>query len=74
MREKIIEMILDINPFVDISENTNLISEEIIDSLGIMVLIEELEKEFEIEIDMSEIELKDFSNIESIIKLIGKKR
>lgn len=71
MHERIIEIISEINPFVEVGENTDFIEEEVLDSLGIMALISELERAFGVKIDLGTVELDDFRTMASIMKLIG---
>ncbi|MCX4268312.1 MAG: acyl carrier protein [Lachnospiraceae bacterium] len=60
-----------IEPYLD---SSNLISDGILDSLDIMNLIMELEKEFDIEIDPEDVLSENFESVEAIIALIEKCR
>ena len=72
MKNEIINIIAEINPYVSIDDNTNLIEEEILDSLGIMVLINELEQRYNITIPIDSIQTDDFVNLEAIINMINR--
>ncbi len=74
IEEKILEIITEINPYVDINKYSKLIEEKIIDSLGIMVLIQELETEFEINIQEDDISIDNFKDIAGIEALVLKSR
>lgn len=70
MQNKIIEILKDINPYVEINEKSKLIEDEILDSLGLMVLIEELESTFGVKIEMENLQMEWFEDISSIIKMV----
>lgn len=67
MQEKILAMLQDINPYVDIDETTQLLEEEILDSMEILLLITQLEETYHIEIPLETIQAKDFETIGSIV-------
>ena len=60
-------------PDVVISAEENLVDSEIIDSLGIMMLVGFIEKDFGIEIDPEEIVADNFVTIAAIDKLVRTK-
>lgn len=60
-------------PDVVISAEENLVDSEIIDSLGIMMLVGFIEKDFGIEIDPEEIVADNFVTIAAIDKLVSAK-
>ena len=73
MREKIIEMILEIsdnnetfkkNPDIDI------LREEIIDSLGFLELVSTIEDTFDIELETSQIPSSVWSRVDQIAKMV----
>lgn len=64
--ERILEMIREINPFDDYDENTLLIEEGILDSLTLVILIEQIENEFNVKIPEEQL---DPANFESVIKI-----
>lgn len=55
MKEKIIAILKDINPYVDFDVDTDLISNGILDSLGFLALVNELEDVFDIEIEEDDV-------------------
>ena len=59
MEEKILTILRDINPYVDIDRTSELIEEEILDSMGLLLLITELEKEYQIEISLDDLQADD---------------
>lgn len=70
MEEKILAMLKDINPYVDIKRTSSLIEEEILDSMGLLLLITELEKEYQIELSLDDLQEEDFENLGSIVALV----
>ena len=72
MREKIIETIVRLTGYEDLKNNQdiNLIKEDILDSLAFIELIEELENEFDIEIQPTQIPADSWDNIDNIEKLV----
>ncbi len=73
MRDKVIEIIHEINPYVDITDSTDLIGEGILDSLGLVLLLQLVEENIGVRIPQDIIELSDFCNIESILNTIKEK-
>ena len=70
-KQKIKNIINNIIPKkINLNYNKDLISNEILDSLSIMLLISEIEKEFKIKVNMSKFRLDNFRNIKSIEKFI----
>ena len=74
MAEEIMKIIKDINPYEEFDVRTDLIEEEILDSLGIMLLITELENKYTIEISLENLEISTFKNIESIVDLVKRSK
>ena len=73
MRTRILNILHDINPYVDIDDNTLLIEEEVIDSIGIVLLLQQIEDEIGVFIPQERIDMDDFTNIDSITKMIQTK-
>ena len=70
MEEKILTILRDINPYVDIDRTSELIEEEILDSMGLLLLITELEKDYQIEISLDDLQADDFENLDNIVALV----
>lgn len=51
MKEKIIDIIKEINPYEEFDIDTDLLESGVLDSMGFLALITELEDVFDIEID-----------------------
>lgn len=72
MKEKIIEILTELRPEFDFTEEVNFIEEGMLDSFDVVSLVDELEEQFGIKIDGVDILPENFSTIESIIALLKK--
>jgi Phosphopantetheine attachment site. len=72
MKENIIEILTELRPEFDFTDNVNFIEEGMIDSLDIVNLVAELESTFSINIDGLDVVPENFSTIENIINLLVK--
>ena len=72
MREKIIDIIIRLTEYEDLRNNPNidLIEEDILDSLAFIELIDELEKEFDIEIQPTQVPSNTWNSVDNIVKLV----
>ena len=70
MLQEIIGMLQEINPYVDIDGTSLLLEEEILDSIGIVLLIEMLEDCYKISIPLEKIKKEDFQTVNQIVNLI----
>ena len=59
---------------IDLDETTNLLEEEIVDSLGIFTLVSFIEKTFNVSVDAAEVNLGNFETLQTITNLVEKKR
>ena len=72
MREKIESILTELIPGVDLQCAT-LIDSGYIDSLILINLISELDIEFDIEITFTDLEVSNFSSVDSLLALVEKK-
>ena len=70
MEQDILFILKEINPYVEMNQDSKLLEEQILDSLGILVLISELEAKFGITVPLEGIEIEDFESVSTIIKLV----
>jgi acyl carrier protein len=70
IREKIIEIIQNINEDFDPAEESDIIEDGILDSFDIINFIMEANESFGVKINVEEIVPENFTNVESIQKLI----
>ena len=68
--ETLLEILNDIDDTVDWENETALIDDRILDSFGVISLISELEDQFEVEIDASEIVPENFNSTDAMWKMI----
>ena len=68
--ETLLEILNDIDDTVNWEDETALIDDRILDSFGVISLISELEDQFEIEIDASEIVPENFNSADATWKMI----
>lgn len=71
MQEKILAMLQEINPYVDIDETTQLLV-EILDSMELLLLITQLEETYHIEIPLESIQVEDFETVSGIVAFTEK--
>ena len=72
MKEKIINIIIRLTEYEDLrnNPNVNLIEEDILDSLAFIELIAELENEFDIEIQPTQIPNDTWNSVDNIVKIV----
>lgn len=58
---------------VEIDDTTNLLEEEVIDSLGIFTLVSFIESKFNVSIEAEEVNLENFETLGNISKLVDSK-
>ncbi|RKJ44117.1 acyl carrier protein [bacterium 1XD8-76] len=77
IQQFITDILMEINEEYEINEVTQLLEEEILDSVSILYLITELESAYEIQIPLEDIVEENFRNLECIekyvVSLIGEK-
>lgn len=73
MKEKIIEILTDLRPEFDFTqEGINFIEEGMLDSFDVVSLVDALDTEYNIVIDGIDIVPENFSSLDSIIELLKK--
>ncbi len=74
MEETIIEILKDLNPYVEITAGTKLLEEEVLDSLSILLLIDGLEERYGVEIPLDKLKIEDFQTVSCIADMINRLR
>ena len=69
MKDIILNILQELCPYEDITADTELLEEGVLDSMGIMLLIERLEKEFSVSIPAEELEPEDFADLSAIAEM-----
>ncbi|MCR4781299.1 MAG: acyl carrier protein [Lachnospiraceae bacterium] len=70
--EKLLEILNDIDDSIDFENETALIDDHLLDSFGIISLVGELEEEYDISIDASEMTPENFNSAEAILKMVNR--
>jgi len=70
MEEKILEILQDIKPNAVFEGKTDIVTGQTLKSLDLMMLISELEDEFDVEIPVENVVPANFDSIESIAEMI----
>ena len=68
--EKLYELLENCCPMIDFHSETKLVTDKIIDSLDLISIISDIEAEFDVSIDMEQIEPVHFDSAEAMWKLI----
>ena len=75
MKEKIIEILTDLRPEFDFTqEGINFIEEGMLDSFDMVALVSELDSQFGISIDGIDIVPENFGTVEDIIAVINRSK
>ena len=73
MNVKILEILTELRPEFDFTENTNFIEQGMLDSFDVVNLVITLDEQFGVSIDGMDILPENFSSIEKIEELLKKK-
>lgn len=68
--KKLMEILMELDDSIDWENETALIDERILDSFGVISLISELEEQFDIEIEESEIIPQNLNSADAMWKMI----
>lgn len=58
----------------DVTSDTLLIEEQVIDSMGVMELISFIQESYEVELDMDDLTIENFESIRHVSELVMSKR
>lgn len=72
MRQRILDILKEVNEDIIIYEGNDMLGDSVIDSFEIIEIISKLEDEFKIEIDAVNIVAANFKNKETIITMLEK--
>lgn len=72
MKEKVLEILSNIRPEFDFTEEVNFIEEGMLDSFDVVTLVSDLDTTFGISIDGVDIVPENFSSVDAIINLLKK--
>ena len=72
MKEKVLEILSNIRPEFDFTEDVNFIEDGMLDSFDVVTLVSDLDTTFGISIDGVDIVPENFSSVDAIINLLKK--
>ncbi|MBP5777620.1 MAG: acyl carrier protein [Prevotella sp.] len=72
MKERIVEILTDLRPEFDFTEDVNFIEEGMLDSFDVVSLVDELESQFNIKINGTDVIAENFSTLDKIEALVKK--
>lgn len=72
MKEKLMKILKDLRADVDFEKEKKLIDDGILASFDIVTLVSELNSEFDVEINVMDLEPENFNTIEAMLELIEK--
>lgn len=72
MKDKVIEILANIRPEFDFTEDVNFIEQGMLDSFDIVTLVTDLDSAFGISIDGVDILPENFATVDSIVNLLKK--
>lgn len=72
MKERIVEILTDLRPEFDFTEDVNFIEEGMLDSFDVVSLVDELESQFNIKINGTDVIAENFSSLDKIEALVKK--
>ncbi|WWR19231.1 phosphopantetheine-binding protein [Lachnospiraceae bacterium JLR.KK009] len=72
MKEQLMEILKDLRADVDFEKEKKLIDDGILDSFDIVTLVSELNSEFDVEINVMDLEPENFNTVAAMMELIEK--
>ncbi len=72
MKEKLMKILKDLRAGVDFEKEKKLIDDGILDSFDIVTLVSELNSEFDVEINVMDLEPENFNTVAAMMELIEK--
>jgi acyl carrier protein len=74
MKEKIIEILTELRPEFDFTEDVDFIEEGMLDSFDIVSLVDEIESAFGVAISGADVISSNFNSVDAICKTIEKNK
>lgn len=71
LRNQVLSILHEMNPYEEIDENTNLIEEGILDSLTLVILVNELEHAYCIKVPEKDLKPEIFESVAHIVSLMS---
>lgn len=73
-KDKLIKILMDINPDLDYEKETGLVDDGLFDSLEVMTIVTEIEDRFNADIDPDDVIAENFNSVEMMLNLIEKEK
>lgn len=73
MKDKVIEILMDLVPDFEYSDDVKLLDDGILDSFDIVNLVLEINEEFGVEIGVEDVSEENFETVDSVCELIKEK-
>lgn len=70
MKEKVMDILMDLRPDVDFENETKLIANSILESFDIMSLVAELEDEFDIKVKPKDLVAENFNSVDAMVTML----
>ena len=71
MRDKVLEILLDIRPDVDFENEKLLIDDKVLDSFDIISIISDLNEAFNIDINVDDLVPENFNTLDAIVDVVN---
>lgn len=71
IKKQVLDILQEINPYEDVDENTNLIEDGFLDSLTLVILVNELERIYHVKIPEKRMKPEMFETISQVSGLIN---
>ena len=72
MREKVLDILLDVVPDVDFENEVDLVMGKVIDSFAVVAMVNQLNDDLDIDIPSREILPENFYSLDTIVALVEK--
>lgn len=70
MRERLMDILMDLRPDVDFEKETKLIDGSVLESFDIMSLVTEIEDEFDVKIKPKDFIAENFNSVDAMVAML----
>ena len=74
LREYIKSDVIEPGSITKLTNDTQLWDEELIDSMGIMMLIAHIESEYDVDVEVEDVDVENFKSVSKIAALVERKQ
>lgn len=72
MEQEILDILHEVNPYITIDAASRLIEEDILDSMGILVLVTELESKYHITVPLEKLKVEYFETVSAVAEFVSR--